>query len=174
MRLLIVFVLLQVPVISKYLSYREATKSAYAASSTNANAPTPEQLDLIRSFGKNYFDPLRISVGSPLYVSSLYRSEEVNKKVGGATHSEHLIRNNVVACDIDQDEKGKIGNRALFFFIRDKTQFRKLIWEFGTETRPAWVHVSWSPDPTKNIKKVYRAIRVNNRIIYLNFDTIYE
>ena len=172
MKLILLLALLQVPVISKFLTYREVTQSVHAASMTSANAPDSRQLFLIQVFGKEYFDPLRVRVGSPLYVSSLFRSKEVNRAVGGAKNSEHQITDDVVAVDIDQDGRGKVVNRALFFIIKDETNFRKLIWEFGTPMSPSWVHVSWSPDQTKNIKKVYRATRIGNRVTYTHFDQI--
>lgn len=177
MKLLLILTLLQVPIISKYLSYKEATQSVHVGptKSVSANTPNTHQLALIQNFGKQSFDSLRIKVGSPLYVSSLFRSPALNKLVGGAKNSEHMILGDVVAVDIDQDGKGKIGNRALFFFINENIKFRKLIWEFGTWNgpgfgSPAWVHYSWSLDPAKNIGKVYRATRVSNRIIYTNFN----
>ena len=169
--LLLLLTLIQVPIISRYLSYREATHSAYAVSSSIANVPNERQTQLIKAFGEKYFDSLRIRVGSPLYVSSLYRSVALNNAIGGAKVSEHMILADVVACDIDQDEKGKVGNRALFFIIQYQTTYRKLIWEFGTTTAPQWVHVSWSPYPDRNIKKVYRAKRVQNRVIYTLFNS---
>lgn len=173
MKLLLLLIVLQMPLISKYLTYKEATQTAHVGSSTSANANTPsaEQLLLIQRFGREYFDSLRIAVGSPLYVSSLFRSPEVNDRVGGARHSEHLIRDGVVACDIDQDGRGKVGNRALFFIIKERGKYRKLIWEFGTPKSPAWVHVSWSPDPTKNVEKMYRATKIGKRTIYTLFNT---
>lgn len=170
MKLLLILTLLQVPIISKYLTYREATTSAYAERLSIANVPDQRQLGLIQAFGNQYFDPLRLRVGSPLYVSSLYRSPIINRAAGGVTQSEHMILGDVVACDIDQDGRGKVENRALFFIIKEGPPFRKLIWEFGTMTFPHWCHVSWSPDPAKNIKKVYRSTRIKNRIIYQNFN----
>lgn len=173
MRTIIILFLLQVPIISKYLSYQEVTKSVSAEHLNIANVPTQAQLFLIQTFGREYFDSLRIKAKGPLYVSSLFRSPALNKKIGGAGESEHMILDGVVACDIDQDGRGKIGNRALFFLIKDETTYRKLIWEFGTPKSPAWVHVSWSPDPSKNVKRAYRATRINNRIVYQKFN-LYE
>jgi hypothetical protein len=172
MKLLITIMLLQVPYISKYLTYREATQTSVSVGCTSsANAPDPTQLALIQRFGREFFDPLRVKVKSPLYVNSLFRSKCVNSRVGGARESEHLAINNVVAADIDQDGRNtKIGNRALFFYIRDNMPYRKLIWEFGTTNSPAWVHVSWSPDPKMNIRKSYRATKIGNRTVYTIFN----
>jgi hypothetical protein len=171
MKLLLILSLLQVPILSKYLSFAEATRtSAGAACIPNADAISPEQIYVLQQFGLLYFDPLRERAKGPLYVSSLFRSRCINTNVGGAKNSEHMILGDVAACDIDQDGKGKIGNRALFFMIKDGPPFRQLIWEFGDTKSPGWVHVSWSTDPKKNIRKVYRATRINNRVIYQLFN----
>lgn len=182
MKILLVLTFLQIPQISKYLSFAEATQSSvHAVCIPNASALTSRQLYLIQEFGKQSFDPLRIGVGGPLYVSSLFRSQCINAKVGGARNSEHMVLGDVVAVDIDQDgRKTKIGNRALFFYIKDNIPFRKLIWEFsnlppGSASKadsPRWVHYSWSIDPSKNIGKVYRASKVGNRTVYTVFNTL--
>ncbi len=188
MKLALLLLLLQIPTISKYLSYTEAVKTTVSVGSTpsaSVNKPNSRQLALLQRFGREYFDPLRLHVGSPLYPSSVFRSVAVNTKVGGAKNSEHMILDDVVACDIDQDVRGKVGNRALFFIIKERGGYRKLIWEFGTapsqkyinsqgvtKTRfgaPAWCHVSWSPDKTKNIEKVYRATKSGKRTVYTLF-----
>ena len=167
------WVLLQVPTVSKYLSFREATRTNVTTCPDNAAQLTPEQTCLILRFGREYFDPLRIKAGTPLYVSSMFRSACVNAHVGGATNSEHLLRNNIAAVDIDQDGKRNVKtNKEVFYLIKDSTEYRKLIWEFGTPPEgsgPAWVHVSWSPDPKLNIKKTYRAVRRGNKTEYLIF-----
>lgn len=159
------------PRVSKYLTYKEAYQSkGYPGI---PNVPTPTQKRLIERFGKEFFDPLRERVGSPLYVSSLFRGPALNKAVKGAKYSDHQVLGNVVACDIDQDGRGKVGNRALFFIIKDECVYYKLIFEYGDSVKgPAWVHVSWSSDPVKNnMKKVYRALKRGNRTIYVDFAT---
>lgn len=172
MKLLIaLLVLLQMPYVSKYLTFKEATQTSVSVGCTsNASALAPSQLELVRSFGKNYFDPLRERVGAPLYVSSMFRSKCVNSRIGGSKTSEHMILGQAVAADIDQDgRRGTISNPDLFHLIRTTTQFRQLIWEFGTDASPAWVHVSWSPNPAMNVRKVYRCYRVGNRTVYTNY-----
>lgn len=83
-----------------------------------------------------------------------------------------MILGDVVAVDIDQDAKGKIGNTPLFFIIMKEFPYRKLIWEFGDTKKPDWVHWSVSADPSKNIGKVYRATKVGNRTVYTIFNNL--
>lgn len=183
MKIVLLFLLTATPV-SKYLTYKEVVKTAHVGAC--ANVPSKEQLATIRRFGFESFDKLRVKAGTPLYVSSLYRSECINRLVGGAKNSEHLVRGNVVAVDIDNDGKNAISNRDLFFLIDGKEiKFRKKIWEFGsppkkinpalkhskTNTRgtPAWTHYSYSTDPAENIGIAYIAVRVNGLTKYIRW-----
>ena len=37
-------------------------------------------------------------------------------------------------------------NEEVFHYIRENLPFDQLIWEFGTNERPDWVHVSYNSD----------------------------
>ncbi len=165
MKILAVFLLLM---LSKYVSHQEAYYSPKAKALGIQNVPTEQQAIVVKYVAQKYFDPLREQVGSPLYISSYFRNGQLNAAVGGSKYSDHLANNNIAALDIDQDgkPKAKITNRQLFFFIRNNVTFYKLIWEFGTKDNPAWVHVSFSLDPTKNKKMIYRAVRFKNKTVY--------
>lgn len=154
--------------ISKFVSKKEAYYSPLAVRNGIVNQPSLRQEYLIQRFCIDFFDPLRIKVGKPIHFNSFYRCPALNEAVGGARSSDHMILSDVVAADLDNDGKANtISNAELFHFIRNNTAFYKIIWEFGSPTAPAWVHVGWSIDPNKNrLKKAYRAIRVNNRTIY--------
>lgn len=184
MKLLVFLALFQPSgMVSKFLSWKEATVSNHTSI---PNVPTAEQQVKIIRFGYECFDKIRVRVGSPVYVSSLYRSKALNTAVKGAKNSDHQILGTEVACDIDQDGRGKVGNRALFFILMHEFDFYKLIWE-GTNPQkmvngkqqsskafpsPKWIHISWSTDPVKNKKKhVYRMVQNGNRVTYLNFST---
>lgn len=154
--------------VSRFVTYPEAYDSPTAKKLGIKNTPTEEQELLVRYIAVNYFDPLRNAVGGPLYISSFYRSDKLNKAVGGSIYSDHLAKSGKAAIDIDQDGKAKatMSNAELFFFIRSRKNFHKLIWEFGTKQSPAWVHVAYAVDPAQNFNKVYRATRVNNKTVY--------
>jgi hypothetical protein len=42
-----------------------------------------------------------------------------------------------------------------------------MIWEFGTDTAPDWVHVSYNKG--KNRKQVLRAKKINGKTVYSNY-----
>jgi hypothetical protein len=86
---------------------------------------------------KYILQPLRDRVG-PIKVNSGYRAPRTNEAVGGAATSQHLRGE---AADI---EGINMTNAQLFRLIQEmELPFDQLIWEFGTEREPAWVHVSY-------------------------------
>ena len=149
--------------LSKNLSYEEATNSMYAKRNGLDNTPNFRQLGVMKYLAINLFQVIRDYFDSPIIVSSFYRAEEVNKGVGGSSKSDHMIKGNVAAIDIDNDnieaETG-VSNRDIFYFIYDNLDYYKLIWEYGDNNKPSWVHVSYSKDERKNQeKRTYRIRR---------------
>lgn len=121
--------------ISKYVSYEEAVKSQTAERKNIKNQPDTEQTENMKYVAKYVFDPVREAMGCPLYVSSFFRSPELNKAIGGSKTSQHCKGE---AIDIDHPSL----NKKIFEYIKENLPFDQLIWEFGDEEAPAWVHVS--------------------------------
>lgn len=145
--------------ISKYLSYQEATKSEYAIRKGINNTPNEKQLAAMIHVGKNIFDPLREIVNGSLYASSFFRCPELNTGIGGAKNSQHTKGE---AIDIDCDKFGNGNNKMLFYLVRHDFEFDQLIWEFGDDNQPDWIHVSKVDEAVagrKNRKEVLRAYR---------------
>lgn len=78
-------------------------------------------------------EPARIIVG-PIIINSGFRSDSVNRKVGGVSNSQHLFGQ---AADIRP---------------KDPAQFQRLVdffksWEFTDQllTGRGWLHISWNP-----------------------------
>lgn len=95
----------------------------------------------------NILDPLREALGSPIKISSGYRSPALNKAVGGANTSQHLQGE---AADIQAMHP--VSNATLFeLIIKMGLPFDQLIWEYGTKLNPAWVHVSFGPRNRRQI-----------------------
>jgi len=85
------------------------------------------------------FEPLRAYVGGPIKINSFYRSPKLNKAIGGSSKSQHCHGQ---AIDID-DTYGKMTNAEMFKFIRENLDYDQMIWEFGNDDNPDWVHVSY-------------------------------
>mgnify|MGYP000396681153 FL=1 len=150
--------------ISKYVTYQEVTKSNQATALKLANIPNAEQLNNLHLVCVKIFDPLREHFGIPIGISSGFRSVELNSKIGGSKSSQHCQGK---ALDIDGDIFGGISNKLIFEYIRKSCTFDQLIWEFGSENAPDWVHVSYNEG--KNRGQVLRAVKIGGKTIYQPF-----
>jgi hypothetical protein len=61
-----------------------------------------------------------------------------------------------------------VTNAQVFNFIKDKLEFDQLIWEFGTDKNPDWVHVSYE-STGKQRKQILKAVRTNGKTSYLPY-----
>ena len=147
--------------ISKHISYREAVHSATAKRRGIKNIPNEEQLDNMYKVAEFIFEPLRMYVGGAIKITSFFRSEELNTAIGGSTKSQHCKGQ---AIDID-DVFGYKTNYEMFEYIRENLDFDQLIYEFGTNDNPDWVHCSYI-SKRENRNRVLRAIRENGKTRY--------
>ena len=123
----------------KYFTINELTKSSTAQRLHIDNTPSQNVKDNLTKLIDNILDPLRELYGKPIIVNSGYRCPKLNKAVGGARNSQHLIGQ---ASDIRTVSNTKESNKQLFNFIKDsKLPFDQLINEYDFN----WVHVSYSP-----------------------------
>lgn len=151
--------------LSENLSLYEVLKSNTATRYGIDNSPTEEHLANLKSIAKNVFQPLRDKLGA-ITVSSGYRSEKLNKAIKGSKSSQHCKGQ---ALDLDNDfKKGRATNAEIFYYIKDNLIFDQMIWEFGTEEKPNWVHVSFNPSGM-NRGVILRAVKVKGRTRYLPF-----
>jgi len=68
--------------------------------------------------------------------------------------------------DLD-DIYGHKTNKEMFDFIKEKLDFDQLIYEFGNEENPDWVHVSYV-DKEKNRNRVLKAVRDKGKTVYID------
>jgi len=147
--------------ISKHISYKEATFSQTATRKDIDNTPSKEVLQRMKTVAENIFEPLRAHVGGPIKINSFYRSIMLNTAIGGSKSSQHTRGE---AIDID-DTLGNMSNKDMFTFIKDELDFDQLIWEFGDDENPAWVHVSYV-SPENNRRRILKASKVNGKTTY--------
>ena len=123
--------------ISKHITYKEATRSVTALRLGIENVPNEYELQNMELIAEKVFEPLRRAVNGPIKINSFFRCEELNKAIGGSSKSQHCQGR---AIDID-DVYGYVSNSYMYYYIKDNLDFDQLIWEFGTDTEPDWVHV---------------------------------
>lgn len=151
--------------LSKNLTLVEVIRSESAKRNGIDNFPTPEHLENLKKLATNIFQPIRDHFKTPIIISSGYRSEKLNRLVPGTSiTSQHCSGE---AIDIDMDGT-KIKNKQIFDFIKNNLDFDQLIWEFGDDNNPAWVHVSYESSG-KQRKQVLRAIKKNNNTKYVPY-----
>ena len=149
--------------ISKHVSYNEGIRSRTADRRGLDNTPNEEQLKCMKEVAENLFEPLREWVGGPIKINSFFRGEPVNTAIGGSTRSQHMKGQ---AIDID-DTFGHKTNAEMYHYIKDNLDFDQMIWEFGDDKNPNWVHISWvSHRP--NRKKLTIAKRIDGKTRYIH------
>ena len=146
--------------ISKHISYKEGVYSRTAMRRSIKNNPNAEQMENMISIAEEVFEPLRMWVGGPIKINSFFRSPELNKAIGGSGKSQHCHGQ---AIDLD-DTFGRATNAEMYKFIKENLDFDQIIWEFGDDTNPDWVHVSYvSPEQNRNrCLKAYKENRKTN------------
>jgi len=147
--------------ISKHISYKEATFSQTATRKDIDNIPSAEILERMKAVAENIFEPLRAHVGGPIKINSFYRSINLNVAIGGAKSSQHTRGE---AMDID-DTFGHMSNKNMFEFIKDELDFDQLIWEFGDDNNPAWIHVSYVSSEN-NRRRILKASKQQGKTVY--------
>lgn len=145
--------------ISKHLSMSEVTNSSTAKRLGIDNTPSKEHLENLKLLAEKVFEPIREHFGKPIGVSSGYRSLALNEATPGASKtSQHSTGE---ALDLDQDSTGTgISNKEVFEYIKNHLDFDQLIWEYGDDKNPDWVHVSYS-SKGKQRKQILKCKRVN-------------
>ena len=147
--------------ISKHVSYKEGVYSTTALRRNIDNTPDDEQLKNMELIAEEVFEPLRNYVGGPIKINSFFRSAELNTAIGGSKTSQHCKGQ---AMDID-DTFGRMSNAEMYHFIKEHLDFDQMIWEFGDDDNPNWVHVSYV-SPEKNRKKCLKAYKENKKTKY--------
>ena len=146
--------------LSEHFNLAEFTRSESAKRHGVSNEPIPEHLENIKALCEKVLEPIRTKFG-PLNISSGYRSKVLNHYIGGSLSSQHCEGK---AADIDQDGMPGATNTEIFNWIKDNIDFDQMIWEFGDNNKPDWVHVSYNG--VKNRKQILKALKVNGKTVY--------
>jgi hypothetical protein len=114
----------------------EFTSSETASRRGIDNTPSIAVIENLRLLCENVLQPLRDKYGKSINITSGYRSPKLNKAIGGSSTSQHCYGQ---AADIQVDKKDYLK----VWEILKTLPFDQIIFEFGTESAPDWIHVSY-------------------------------
>ena len=128
--------------LSKNFTCEELCHSGVAERKGLRNRPKTKEeervvIENLKALCMEVLQPLRDYLGKPVVISSGYRSEEVNRMVGGVKGSQHLKGE---AADIHVENTEHL--LKIMHFIMEETDFDQLIWE-KNKAGTQWVHVSF-------------------------------
>lgn len=127
----------------KYFTLKELCASSVAEKAGIDNTPDETVIKNLNCLVDNLLDPVREQLGEPLYISSCYRCQELNKIVLGSPTSQHVTG---CAADIyarDMEKLLKILKNMIF----DQLIIYK---------HRGFYHVSYNPNGKNRMQIIYR------------------
>jgi hypothetical protein len=149
--------------ISEHLELSELITSDSAKRNGISNMPTDQHLASLKVLADKVFEPIRNHFAIPIFISSGYRSEELNKKIGGSKTSQHCKGQ---AIDIDMDgSNSEVSNNDIFHWAKANLKFTQLIAEFpDSYGNLGWVHIGYDAQNLKN--EIIIAVSKNKYVPY--------
>jgi hypothetical protein len=138
--------------LTPHFSYEELTASDAAVRLNIDNTPDYHALSNLHILAAG-LERIRDVLGTPILISSGYRSPTLNMTIGGGKTSRHMLG---LAADFRSPKFGPpIDIVKAIDAKKDVVKFDQLILEFG-----AWVHVSFTRDPDEQPRgQVLTAVR---------------
>ncbi|OFS95190.1 hypothetical protein HMPREF3113_06180 [Stenotrophomonas sp. HMSC10F06] len=118
------------------------------------NVPNEAEVASLRSLAEMILQPLRDTLGKPVRVNSAFRSEAVNRAVGGTATSQHRLGQ---AADIHVP--GMTSVEVAKKIVALGLPFDQVIEEFGS-----WVHVSYGP---RRRRQQLTAVKRSGKTVYV-------
>ena len=118
------------------------------------NTPNSDVTKNIKDLCVNVLQPLRNKLKQPILITSGYRSDKLNRIIGGANDSQHIVGE---AADIIVP--GMQACELFAFILTTNIKYDQIILEFNR-----WVHISYKQ--RSNRHRVLLAKRIENEIIY--------
>jgi hypothetical protein len=148
--------------LSKNFEVAEFARSSSAKRLGISNQPTEAHIANMKLLCEKVLQPVRDHFGRSIFLSSGYRSAALNAKTPGASSTSQHCTGEAVDIDMDGTE---VSNKEVFDFIKEHLEFDQLIWEFGTDANPDWVHVSFE-STGKQRKQVLKAVKQGKTTVY--------
>jgi zinc D-Ala-D-Ala carboxypeptidase len=144
--------------LSKHVTRAEFERSETAINHGIPNFMNEFEIQRAILLCQNVFEPIRAYVGRPIRINSGFRSAALNRRIGGASSSQHCMAE---AMDLD------LHDRELFEWILDNVEYDQAIFEGGTEEKADWFHISYRKG--RNRKQALRMIKKGGKTTYVPY-----
>ena len=153
--------------LSPHFTLSEFERSATAIANNIDNHVPSQYIQTLEQLCKTILEPLRAFAGQPIIISSGYRCNQLNIKVGGVYASQHTLGE---AADIfipktpytDWDDNQAHTDMDIahqwFDFLESHCDFDQLILE-NTNGRDYWIHISCRKNIKANRHQIFRDMR---------------
>lgn len=135
--------------LSNNFSLEELYFSSVAKEHNINNQPTREVTEALGCLVQNLLQPLRDKLRRPIIVTSGYRSPELNRLVGGAKNSQHVL-----GQAVDIVVQGMTPRTLAEFVTRSGLTFDQMIVEEVGNT--SWLHLSYTRKFNRKERLLYR------------------
>lgn len=151
--------------ISKNFKLSEFTRSKTADKQKIDNSPNDIERANIYTLVNEILQPIRTEFGKSIKVNSGFRCKVLNNAVFGSPTSQHLTGS---AADITTYDSNDDLFRLILQMIDDgDIVVGQLIWEYGNENYPSWIHISL-PNAGK-VNQILKAKKLKSGTIYLAY-----
>ena len=153
--------------LSTHFTLSEFEKSATAEKYHIDNRVPSKFVPTLQQLCQEVLEPLRSFVGGPIVISSGYRCNALNVKVGGAYASQHTLGEaadislpltSYTAWDDNKRHTDLETARKWFDFLENHTDFDQLIME-TSNGKDYWIHVSCRKNRKANRHQVIRYLK---------------
>ena len=135
--------------LSNNFTLEELCASATAKQHKVQNVPNKQTIENLGCLVQNLLQPLRDKLTRPIIVTSGYRSPELNKLVGGASNSQHVL-----GQAVDIQVSGMSPRTLAEFVTRTGLTFDQMIVEEVGNT--SWLHLSYTRKFNRKERLLYR------------------
>jgi zinc D-Ala-D-Ala carboxypeptidase len=149
--------------LGKYLTVGEAIFSSTAKRKGIENIPDPALIINAQKLCEKIYDPLCDHFGgNKLFFDSFFRCVKLNKAIGGSSSSQHC---EFKAIDLNPNRSTGIKNIEIYKAVQYlNLPFDQMIFEFGFNDAPDWVHVSY--DENRNRRSILRSFKDSKNETY--------
>ena len=144
--------------LSAHVTLAEFERSDAAIRFGIENKMNEFEIERAKELCENVFEPIRAHLNKPIKINSGFRSAVVNKRIGGAKTSQHVLGE---AMDLDLHERG------IFEWIIDNIDFDQAIYEGGNDVSADWFHISFRKG--RNRKQALRMVKKAGKTSYIPY-----